>query len=132
MNAERRAGGDEDFRVGVVARARCRESACAAIAWRRVGSPRLSGYRVRPALIAAAAASTMWAGVAKSGSPRINEMTVRPRAWTCRMSARIELTAVGLSSAARRERWRVVSRTPVYCKVEFLELFHFVKQPLRI
>jgi hypothetical protein len=38
-------------------------------------------------------------------------MTVRPRAWTCRMSARIELTAVGLSSAARRERWRIVSRT---------------------
>jgi hypothetical protein len=83
----------------------------AAIAWRSGFSPRLSGYRVRPAFIAAAAASTMWAGVSKSGSPRINEMTVRPRAWTCRMSARIELTAVGLSSAARRERWSVVSRT---------------------
>jgi hypothetical protein len=38
-------------------------------------------------------------------------MTVRPRDWTWRMSARIELTAVGLSSAARRERWSVVSRT---------------------
>jgi hypothetical protein len=45
-------------------------------------------------------------------------MTVRPRDCTCRISARIELTAVGLSSAARRERWSVVSRPPVYCKLK--------------
>jgi len=56
------------------------------------------------------------------------------------MSARIELTAVGLSSAARRERWSEVSRTASLTQsgtyllfhLSTFELFHFVKQPLRV
>src|SRR5687768_2717679 len=36
-------------------------------------------------------------GVSKSGSPRISDTTVRPCAWTWRISARMLLTAVGVS-----------------------------------
>ena len=136
VNAERRAGGDEDLRVRRRSESPLSRASLAATASRSGFSPRLSGYRVRPACSAAAAASTMCAGVSKSGSPRISEMTVRPRACTWRMSARIELTAVGLSSAARRERWSVVSRTASLLQSGLLfstfQLFHFLEQPLRV
>src|SRR5262245_38575153 len=45
----------------------------------------------------------MCGGVSKSGSPRISETTVWPRAWACRISARIVLTAVGKRRPERRE-----------------------------
>jgi len=45
----------------------------------------------------------MWGGVSKSGSPRMSDVTLTPRACACRMSARIVLTAVGLRSEERRE-----------------------------
>src|SRR6185436_11651643 len=57
--------------------------------------------------MARVAASMMWAGVSKSGSPRISETTVCPRACACRMSARTVLTAVGRRSVDRRETCKV-------------------------
>ena len=60
----------------------------------------------------------MCAGVSKSGSPRISDTTVRPRACTWRISARIELTAVGFSTAERREDWMIARAGKCTAKVE--------------
>src|SRR6476619_7019244 len=71
------------------------------MASRSPGSPRLSGYRVRPALSARMAASTMCGGVSKSGSPRIKDTIVRPSDCSARISVRRLLTAVGLRSTKK-------------------------------
>ena len=47
VDAEGGAGGDEDLRVRIVAESLSRSS-FSAMAWRSLGSPRLSGYAVRP------------------------------------------------------------------------------------
>src|SRR5579883_2184178 len=48
----------------------------------------------------------MCAGVGKSGSPRMREITLPPRDCTSRTSARTALTAVGRKAAIRSERGR--------------------------
>src|SRR5580704_11063108 len=55
------------------------------------------------------AASTMWAGVGKSGSPAPKPMTCSPAAWSALALASTASVAEGATAAARREmRARVV------------------------
>ena len=86
----------------------------AAMASRSAGRPAVGEYLcVAGSRHASTAASTMWAGVGKSGSPAPNPITLSPAAWRALALASTARVADGETAATRAEiRVEVTPGTP--------------------
>src|SRR5215467_12862670 len=89
-------------------------------------------YFVSPALIAATAASLMFGGVSKSGSPWLRLMMSRPAAFSSVASAVIAIVGDGLTRARRSARNGMMELHPKRDKQNTLPSYGFPVNPRRL